>query len=318
MAKAGLLTFCLILLLLMPLLAVYPTDAASTDDWSMFRHDSAHSNIPQSAGPTHPSLLWNFSEGNFDDYLFGSSAAVVNGIVYVGSNELSYGRVGGNIYALNAYSGVKIWNYSTGNSVFAAVHSSPSVSDGTLFVGTDRFVFALNALTGTKIWAYQTDGQVESSPAVVDGVVYIGSRDGNIYALNTSTGSKIWTYVTGNGIMSSPAVDGGILYIGSGDGNVYALNASTGSKIWNYDAVSPISSSSPVLSGDTVYIGSGGGTVYAIDAKSGHKIWSKELPHFTGDEVYSTPAVANGRLYVTESLWFVCARCFDGRSNLEK
>lgn len=36
----------------------------------------------------------------------------------------------------------------------------------------------------TKKWAYQTENSVDSSPAVADGVVYVGSWDNNIYAFS--------------------------------------------------------------------------------------------------------------------------------------
>ena len=44
----------------------------------------------------------------------------------------------------------------------------------------------MNAATGAELWKYNTDGQVASSPAVVNGVVYIGSFDDSIYALGGS------------------------------------------------------------------------------------------------------------------------------------
>ena len=59
-------------------------------------------------------------------------------------------------------------------------------------------------------------------------------RDCNLYALNASTGAKLWSYTTGVAINSSPAVVNGVVYIGSEDGTVYALNASTGAKLWSY------------------------------------------------------------------------------------
>ena len=61
----------------------------------------------------------------------------------------------------------------------------------------DDKVYALNASTGTKLWSYTTRGVVFSSPAFVNGVVYVGSGDSNLYALSTSTGTKIWSYETG-------------------------------------------------------------------------------------------------------------------------
>ena len=61
---------------------------------------------------------------------------------------------------------------------------------------------------------------------MANGVVYVGSLT-NVYALNASTGVKLWSYTTGN-YVDSPAVVNGVVYVGSFDGNVYALNASTG------------------------------------------------------------------------------------------
>ncbi len=76
---------------------------------------------------------------------------------------------------------------------------------------------------------------VVSSPAVANGVVYVGSSDQNVYALNASTGALLWKYTTGGQIdHSSPAVTNGVVYVGSFDGNVYALNASTGALLWKY------------------------------------------------------------------------------------
>jgi eukaryotic-like serine/threonine-protein kinase len=45
-------------------------------------------------------------------------------------------------------------------------------------------VYALDAATGALRWSYTTGGSVQSSPAVADGTVYIGSEDANVYALN--------------------------------------------------------------------------------------------------------------------------------------
>jgi glucose dehydrogenase len=67
-----------------------------------------------------------------------------------------------------------------------------------------------------------------SSPAVANGVVYVGSDDHNVYALNANTGAQLWSYSTGGNVDSSPAVANGVVYVGSDDHNVYALNARTG------------------------------------------------------------------------------------------
>jgi outer membrane protein assembly factor BamB len=289
------------------------------DNWTMFRYDSAHTGTTTSIGPTQAVKLWTYEEGHFDGSFIGSSAAIVEGVVYVGANEQSYETEGGNIYAFDAYTGTKIWNYSTNR----AVYSSPAVSGDMLFIGIGDSVCAFNALTGLRIWNHPTRGVIISSPNVVNGVVYVGSSDGNVYALNASTGNKIWNFtskgpgepaaekgITG-AFASSPAVANEVVYIGSDDGNVYALNAVTGVKIWNYStSKQPLYSlgnqveSSPTVSDGIVYVGSVGGNVYALNASTGAEIWN----YYTNpDRLYgggyyhgvtASPAIANGIAYV--------------------
>ena len=69
---------------------------------------------------------------------------------------------------------------------------------------------------------------MESSPAVANGVVYVGSYDDNVYALNATSGAKLWSYPTGRAVISSPAVANGVVYVGSYDGNVYAFDQQGG------------------------------------------------------------------------------------------
>jgi outer membrane protein assembly factor BamB len=54
-------------------------------------------------------------------------------------------------------------------------------------------------------------------------VVYVGSDDYNVYALNAKTGAKLWSYTTGAFVASSPAVANGVVYVGSYDGKAYAF-----------------------------------------------------------------------------------------------
>ena len=51
--------------------------------------------------------------------------------------------------------------------------------------------------TGTKIWSFSDGNSVSWSPAVVNGIVYVGSSDGNVYALNTNPGSPPFSAFNG-------------------------------------------------------------------------------------------------------------------------
>jgi outer membrane protein assembly factor BamB len=148
--------------------------------------------------------------------------------------------------------------------------SSPAVVNGVVYIGTtDYNLQALSARTGAKLWSYETRDIINSSPAVANGVVYFGSDDYNVYALNARTGDKLWSYATGNSV-GSPTVVNGVVYVGSYDQNVYALNARTGDKLWSYKTGSYVDAS-PVVVNGMVYIGSYDNNVYAFGLKHGPK-----------------------------------------------
>ncbi len=122
------------------------------------------------------------------------------------------------------------------SSSIGSVYSSPAVANGVVYVGGGNDVYALKGRTGAKLWR-RTIGFVGSSPAVANGVVYVGGGN-NVYALKAGTGALLWSYTTGSYVFSSPAVANGVVYVGAGYGgyNVYALNASTGTVLWSHAA----------------------------------------------------------------------------------
>jgi len=161
------------------------------------------------------------------------------------------------------------------------------------------------ALTPNVLWKYTTNGTIEASPVIANGVVYIGSNDGNFYALNANNGKQIWNYTTGSFVESSAAVANGVVYVGSDDNNFYALNLANGKKIWNYSTLDTnfVVTCPSVLNG-VVYFGSfintiGGvddftGYVYAFNADNGIQLWNFS----TGGGVTSSPAIVGGVVYV--------------------
>ena len=80
------------------------------------------------------------------------------------------------------------------------------------------------------VWEFDTARDVDASPAVVDGRVYIGSDSKKLYCLDAQTGDSIWEFKAGGVMRSSPAVAGGYVYAGSHDHKIYCLNAQDGSQ----------------------------------------------------------------------------------------
>ena len=161
-------------------------------------------------------------------------------------------------------------------------HNDLSLSGYTMDSGPD---------TNNILWTYSTLAPIESSPAVVDGIVYIGSNDGTLYALDAYSGTEIWSYPTGYSIHSSPAVENNMVYFLSSDGYIYALDASTGTYIWsNMIGPGPWDWSSPAVHDDNVFIGGSSGVIYSFDALTGALNWAT----FVGGAPDSPISVANG------------------------
>lgn len=149
--------------------------------------------------------------------------------------------------------------------------------------------------TNNTIWSFQTGLWVVSSPAVADGMVFVGSGDGNIYAINQATGESIWNFTVDSAedmrVDSSPAVADGMVFVGSNNGKLYALSESTGELFWSFNASGGINSSPLVIDNMVIF---GSSKIYALDEFSGEMLWS----FGTGGTQLSSPAIADNMVFI--------------------
>lgn len=141
------------------------------------------------------------------------------------------------------------------------------LSAAILFTGCDT------TSTASLKWRFKTGGPINSSPAVADGVAYVGSHDHYIYAVDIKSGELKWRFETRSKVFSSPAVADSVVYVGSNDGYLYAIDKDTGELIWRYETNDDVGSTPSVVDG-VVYVGDNGGFLYAIDAITGDLKWS--------------------------------------------
>ena len=147
---------------------------------------------------------------------------------------------------------------------------------------------------------------VHASPAVVDGVVYIGSWDRNLYALDAATGAERWRYTTGNdttiynqiGIASSAAVVDGVVFVGARDGHFHVVDAKTGTLRWTHDNKGGWTIASPAVKNGVVYFPTSDGRRFkALDATTGAVLI--DLPNAAIS--FSSPAIAGNVVYYGSS-----------------
>src|SRR4030095_8151161 len=144
-------------------------------------------------------------------------------------------------------------------------------------------------------WTYDAGESIESSAAMVDGAVYVGSSKGELLAIDLETGKLRWKYATGEaGFIgeSSPSVNADTVFIGDLAGLLHAVDRQNGQKRWTFKTNDEIRSS-PVLVDDLVRIGSYDTNLYALESRTGKVRWKLQ----TDGPVHATPAVHNGILY---------------------
>jgi outer membrane protein assembly factor BamB len=147
----------------------------------------------------------------------------------------------------------------------------------------------------TLAWTFATKDEILSSPAVVDGTVFIGSTDNSVYAIDQATGSKRWSYPTQDMVEAPALVLDGRVYIGSSDGFLYALDAKTGELAWKFETQDKILGGANWFTSKTgekrIVVGSYDARVYSLD-DTGKKLWEYETDNY----VNGTPAIYNGEM----------------------
>lgn len=151
------------------------------------------------------------------------------------------------------------------------IRGTPAISQGVLYVGSyDNNLYALNAADGKFQWKYPTEGGVVSRPVVLDGNIYFGSEDKRLHVVSARSGKVVWTYYSNGPMRSSPRIAEGHVFIGSDDNFLHAVNLTTGRLAWRFETADPIRST-PFVLNDLVYFGSESGDYSAVDFRGGLK-----------------------------------------------
>lgn len=198
--------------------------------------------------------------------------------------------------------------------------------------GGKETLYCFNAETGKEAWTFSYPGKLvnklheggpSSTPAVVDGKVYVVGKEGQVHCLDAAKGAVVWQQnlreLTGVktpewGFASSPVVDSGVVYIQSGA--TVALDATTGTKKWISKGRKPSYTTPAVFehSGKKRLATLSSDGLAVIDAASGQEIaftaWKTQY-----DTNATTPLVMGDRIFLSTGYKKGCTLLnFDGKS----
>lgn len=143
-------------------------------------------------------------------------------------------------------------------------------------------------------WAFQAQSleKFESTPLVVNGVMYVTQAPNDVVALDPRTGRSFWIYHYSPSPDARPccgrvnrgvAMLDDVLYMATIDSHLIAIDATNGRPLWNTkvaDAAAGYAMTlAPLVIKDKVLVGVGGGEygirgfISAYDARSGKEVW---------------------------------------------
>ena len=210
---------------------------------------------------------------------------------------------------LNASSNWNGW----GNGLNSRRYQSPA--------GTN--ISAENIADLRVAWAlgFEDASAARAQPAIIDGVMYVGSPSGQIHALDMASGCRYWTYTAIAEVRTAPTVvhseelDQTLVIVADLSNRVYALDARNGLKLWDADADDnpwAMSTGAPSVHGGVVYVPVSSfevavaaepqhvcctfrGNVAALDLNTGEKLWQTfimEEPQAVGENSVGNPVLA--------------------------
>jgi outer membrane protein assembly factor BamB len=178
----------------------------------------------------------------------------------------------------------------------SVIYSSPTVWNGTVFIGISGTIKAIWMKNGTERWTYDAPNPVHSSPVIDNGVIYAGVNDyqgTGAVAVDALTGEEIWNASIPDFVSASPIVLGNSVYVACQNGILYCLTTSDGTQRWTFTADRGILYGSIAEKDNLLYFGIEGdtddnGKVYAVDASTGIEEWNRTIV----GSVWSSPTVS--------------------------
>ncbi|TDT41627.1 Beta-barrel assembly machine subunit BamB [Halospina denitrificans] len=188
--------------------------------------------------------------------------------------------IDGEVLAYDQDDGERSWQYDSNMPVLSfRGNATPYVDGSRVVTGFDNGrVVSLDVTTGRVQWQQalgtasgRTELErivdVDSSPVVRDGTVYITGYQGKVAALTLRSGEERWSRSVSS--LRSPAVGNDNVVVAAYDGRVIGYDLASRREVWRHDKLQWRRLNSPVTLGDHVLVGDFEGYLYAIRQADG-------------------------------------------------
>lgn len=162
----------------------------------------------------------------------------------------------------------------------------PLVAAGRVFTADSKGRVQALADDGGVLWSVETDRRLGSGPALVDGQLIFGDRDGGVIALAAADGAERWHVAVSSEVITVPAGDASLLAVKSEDGRLHALNPQDGSTLWvaplNVPALTWRGNAPLELTDEAILVGTSTGRLKAFARGDGALLWEDVIAEASG------------------------------------
>lgn len=141
-----------------------------------------------------------------------------------------------------------------------------------------------------------------SSPAVGNGLVVVGGRNGEVVALDADSGRERWRAQVSSEVIATPLITSDRVVVRSNDGRVFALDPADGARKWTFERGLPSltvrGSGAPVAGQGVVYVGYDDGTVVVLRLEDGARGWEQTVADPEGRTELDRMADIDGEIQV--------------------
>lgn len=116
---------------------------------------------------------------------------------------------------------------------------------------------------------------IEMSPLIKDGALYVGSYQGNLISVDIISGNIIW--ITPMSIYANLGIDDSNIYASSNDGIIYAIDRYNGDKVWQAQFNKSTLFSQPTVLNNYIIAFSTNGDLIVLDKSNGNIVHFEEL-----------------------------------------
>ena len=181
----------------------------------------------------------------------------------------------------------RVWKVSSGDIEDQTRLIQPILAGDNLYsVSSAGLVTAVDINTGETAWTRKLKTDISAGVGYGDGLVFVGTEEGEVIALHALTGETAWQVELEGEVLASPMAGEGIVVVSTSVDRLTGLSSVDGAEKWSLRQSTPRLTlrgrSRPLVMSDIVFAGFENGKLLLVRLDNGQILWEKRVGDAVG------------------------------------